>query len=476
MREARGTLKREGQELRFIKAVLRVQRIERVRERFPLRFVPDEHLADEKRSVHRVLVAYKAAAEISIALLKAENVPAGFPGLFEKPDLFADVFEPGQNVSQLHAVMRGDLLRHRRRHNGFDRDRPLRHRAVCLAHPADEVEQQHAHLVARDEPVALRGFHRRADTVAVRVRSEQQLAACILRQTQSDGERFADLRVRVGARWKISVRLRLLRRDSDVRKTVRAKAARHAGNACAVERRVDDGGAARKALRQKRCRRYRGEIPLHGVLADIGNDAGSKPFGKIESMDIREGINTVDLLLNGCGGLRRDLAAVRTVDLVAVVFGAVVACRDDNAAARAKIAHRERKRGCRHQAGINVHANAVRGKNSCRSLGKETGVDAAVISYGDGRRGKMRLEIIGIALRGLADGENIHAVCAGADHAAQSAGTEFQLAVKAVLDGGVVAADGFQLFAERRVSGGFFPPQAVQRVYIHRNILPNSFL
>ena len=88
----------------------------------------------------------------------------------------------------------------------------------------------------------------------------------------------------------------------------------------------------------------------------------------------------------------------------------------------------------------------------------------------------MRLEIIGIALCGFSDGENIHAVCAGADHAAQPAGAEFQLAVKAVLDGGVVAADGFQLFAERSVSGGLFPPQAVKRVYIHRNILPNSFL
>ena len=372
--------------------------------------------------------------------------------------------------------MRGDLLRHGRCDDGFYRHGAFRHRAVRPAHPADKVEQQHAHFVARDEPVARGSLHRRADAVAVRVRGEQQFAARFLRQTQTDGERLADLRVGVGARWKISVRLRLLRRDSDVRKTVRAKAARHAGNACPVERRVYDGGAARKALRQKRCRRYRGKIPLHGVLTDIGNDAGSKPFGKIESMDIREGINTVDLLLNGCGGLRRDLAAVRAVDLAAVVFGWIVTCRDDNAAARAKIAHRERKRGCRHQAGINVHANAVRGKNSCRSLGKETGVDAAVISYGDGRRGKMRLEIIGIALRGLADGENIHAVCAGADHATQSTGAEFQFTVKPILDGGIVAADGFQLLAERSVSGGLFPPQAVQRVYIHRNILPNSFL
>lgn len=231
---------------------MRVQRFQRVRERFALRFIPDEHLADEKSGVHRVLIAHKAAAQIAVALLKAENVPAGFPGLFEKPDLFADVFEPGQNVPQLHAVMRGDLL--------------LALAVVTMvftatgrsgivpfawAHPADKVEQQHAHFVAGDEPAARGGLHHRADAVAVRVRGEQQLAARFLRQTQPDGERFADLRVGVGARWKISVRLRLLRRDSDVRKTVRAKAARHAGNACAVERRVDDGGAARKALRQK---------------------------------------------------------------------------------------------------------------------------------------------------------------------------------------------------------------------------------
>ena len=453
-----------------------VQRIERVRERFPLRSVPDEHLADEKRSVYRVLVAYKAAAEISIALLKAENESTGFSGFFKQADLLADELKPGQNVSQLHAVMRGDLLRHRRRHNGFDRDRPLRHRAVCPAHPADEVEQQHAHLVARDEPVALRGFHRRADTVAVRVRSEQKFAARLLRQTQTDRERLADLRVGAGARRKIPVRLCLLRWDSDVRKTVRAKAARHAGNACAVERRVNDDRAARGILRQERRGRYRGEIPLHGILADIGDHAGSETFGKIKRADVRKGIDAVDLRLNRCGGLRRDLAAVGAVDLVAVVFSAVVARRDDNAAARAKIAHRKRERGRRHQPGIDVYANAVRGKNSCRSLGKETGVDAAVVGDRNGRRGKARFEIIGIALRGFSDGENIHAVCAGADHAAQSAGTEFQLAVKAVLDGGGVAADGFQLLAERSVSGGLFPPQAVQRVYIHRKYLPNSFL
>ena len=121
-----------------------------------------------------------------------------------------------------------------------------------------------------------------------------------------------------------------------------------------------------------------------------------------------------------------------------------------------------------------MHANAVRGKNTRRGLGKKTGVDAAVVGDRNGRRGKARFEIIGIALCGFSDGENIHAVCAGAEHATQSTGAEFQFTVKPILDGGIVAADGFQLLAERRVSGGPFQPQPVKRVYIHRNYLPNS--
>ena len=149
-------------------------------------------------------------------------------------------------------------------------------------------------------------------------------------------------------------------------------------------------------------------------------------------------------------------------------------CRDDNAAIAAKIAHRERKRGCRHQPGIDVHANAVRGKNTRRSLGKEPGVDAAVVGDGNGETCGVIFEIIGIALRGFSDGKNIHAVRARAEHAAQPAGAEFQLAVKPVLDGGIVAADGLQLIAERCASGGLFQPQQVKRVYIHRNYLPNS--
>ena len=86
----------------------------------------------------------------------------------------------------------------------------------------------------------------------------------------------------------------------------------------------------------------------------------------------------------------------------------------------------------------------------------------------------MIFEIIGIALRGLADGENVHAVRACAEHAAQPAGAEFQFTVKPILDGGLVAADGFQFLVKRRVSGGLFQPQPVKRVYIHRNYLPNS--
>ena len=121
-----------------------------------------------------------------------------------------------------------------------------------------------------------------------------------------------------------------------------------------------------------------------------------------------------------------------------------------------------------------MHAHAVGGKNARRGLGKEPGVDAAVVGDRDGWRGKVRLEIIGIALRSLADGKYVHAVRTRAEHAAQPAGTEFQLAVKAIFDGGIVAADGQKLRVQRVIVFRFFQPLTIKSVSVHRKILPYS--
>ena len=62
-----------------------------------------------------------------------------------------------------------------------------------------------------------------------------------------------------------------------------------------------------------------------------------------------------------------------------------------------------------------------------------------------------RVQVIGQALGGLAHGVDVHAVGARAQHAAQTAGAEGEVAVKAVGDGGLVALDGRQLRRDRRV-------------------------
>ena len=80
-----------------------------------------------------------------------------------------------------------------------------------------------------------------------------------------------------------------------------------------------------------------------------------------------------------CSHLQRDLAAVRTIDLVAVVLGGVVAGGDADARAAAVVPHRPAQ--CRGglQAGVDVSLDAVGGKDSRRFLGEHIALDAAVV-------------------------------------------------------------------------------------------------
>ncbi len=141
-----------------------------------------------------------------------------------------------------------------------------------------------------------------------------------------------------------------------------------------------------------------------------------------------------DVLRYGIRRLERDLAAVGTVDLVAVVGGGVVARRNAHARPAAVIAHRPAQRGCRLQARIEIGGHAVGGKHT-RGLAREARrADAAVVGNGAAQRQSRRLEVSGKSLRRAADNVNIHAVRARAEHAAQSAGAEGKVTVKAVLD------------------------------------------
>ena len=147
-------------------------------------------------------------------------------------------------------------------------------------------------------------------------------------------------------------------------------------------------------------------------------------------------------LLNRCkdffGSFQRDLAAVRAVDLVAVILGGVMAGGHADARAAAEIPHRPRKRRGRLKAGVHIGCDAVGGQHTGRLAGKQLTVMAAVVGDGNLLRQVSCVEVIRQTLRCLADGIEIHAVGARTNDTAQSAGAEFQITIKTIRDGLVI--------------------------------------
>ena len=90
--------------------------------------------------------------------------------------------------------------------------------------------------------------------------------------------------------------------------------------------------------------------------------------------------------------------------------------------------------------------DAVCGKDAGRRLGKEVGMDTAVIGDGHRRHIRLRTKVIGKTLACPGDGDHIHAIRPGPQNATQTAGAELELAVKAIFNGCSIAINACQFF------------------------------
>ena len=79
-------------------------------------------------------------------------------------------------------------------------------------------------------------------------------------------------------------------------------------------------------------------------------------------------------------------------------------------------------------------SDAVSGTNTGSFPGKHIALDAAVIANGDRERISGGFQIVAKTLGDLADHINVHTVRASTENTPESAGTEFQIHVKAVID------------------------------------------
>ena len=174
----------------------------------------------------------------------------------------------------------------------------------------------------------------------------------------------------------------------------------------------------------------------------------------------------IGMVLQNCGNAGNpaggQLAAVRAVDLEAVILGGIVAGRDADADPAGKRAHGIAQGGNGLESGIEICLNAVRGQNAGGFPGEAFTVYSTVVSDG-GALGKARfVQIIGYGLRRAADDMDVHAVCAHAENAAQSAGSEGKRTAECIFDGGRVMLHGSKLFLKRRVEQWMGAPEFKQ--------------
>ncbi len=174
-------------------AVLCVELVQAVAERLALLLAAGGHLGDEQGRANGILVLRVGADEAAVALLIAEE-EVMIRILLILSDLVADVLEARQRLDDLAAPGarngRAEFARHDRLH---DRRRRRQLRLVRLE---QEVREQGAKLIARQQDVLVPLTHADADAVAVRIRADDDVRPDFRRELQAKRQRALLLRIR----------------------------------------------------------------------------------------------------------------------------------------------------------------------------------------------------------------------------------------------------------------------------------------
>ena len=302
----------------------------------------------------------------------------------------------------------------------------MRHSARRDAAAADEIKQDDTHLVAGDQAIAAFAVgDGGAAAVAVRVGADQDVGLDFVAEFEALLHRLADLGVWIRAGREMAVRVLLLGHDGHVLDAELPGQHPHTLESGAVERRIDE-------LQLRDARAIADALGVDGIdefFKDCVRDIRDRPGGegrvKVRTLRRREEVQLFDHLQNDVCGLRRDLAAVRTIDLIAVVLRGIVAGGDADADAAVQLAHSKAQRRNRLEPGIEMCGDAVCGEDRRGLARKHVGADAAVVGNGGTLRQLRAVQIVGNGLCGAADDIDVHAVRARAKDAAQTGGAEF---------------------------------------------------
>ena len=195
----------------------------------------------------------------------------------------------------------------------------------------------------------------------------------------------------------------------------------------------------------------------------------TETFLKFHAADIIKGIDPVNFCQNGFGCLRGNLASIRSVDLIAIVFGRIVRGGHHDSGRTVQFTDGKGQARSGHQLRINPYLNAIGCKNTGSHLRKQVRLDPGIIADRNPAlfRRKMGNDVIGQSLRSFPDRVDIHPVRAGTNHPAQTACAEFQFPVKGILDQLRLSGHGSQFRAQVRISVCPFTPSQIVLFNIH---------
>ena len=339
----------------------------------------------------------------------------------------------------------------------------LGHCALLDAARADVVEQQSAHLIAGDQLVgAVRALHGDTDAVCIGIGCQHKVCADFLGQIQALFKSSEDLGVGIRAGGEIAVGIFLLGNDGNIGNAHILQDAGDGDKSCAVERGIDELEACGLAeTRADLARLDRLIQSFLAVVADEFDEAFFHALCKGNIFGAGQDVGLLDCVIDHCGGIVCHLAAVGAVGLEAVVLCGVVGGGDHNTRVAVVVAGREAQSRDGHQLVIDTDIDAVCSQNACGVAREVPALQTAVIADGDSLIAALGLDPFCYTLCRLADYPDIHAVCACAEGAAETCGTEGQRDGKALFDGIVISCNVLQLGLEVTVNQISFQPAFV---------------
>ena len=383
---------------------------------------------------------------------------------------FSDVFESGEHIVVLDPVFVTDLLQQVGRDDGLDKELLAVNPAQFVPAGEDITGHERGDLVAgQQDEFSLIVADGAAHAVGIRVGAQRDVGTHGVGPFHHHPHGRRLFRIGRHDRREIAVAHILVVHMVDLRETGLLEPGGHQADARAMERRIGnlDVVVAGDAFRRKQQR----QLAVEEGLVHFGTDA------------LREG-RLIDFHLFHRGDLahfgddilvmrRDDLGAVLPEYLVAVVFLGIVRCRNHDARLALEIADGEAQFRRRPDIVEDIDMDVIGHQHAGRDLGEQLAVVPAVVGD-DGRNlfpDKILLEIVGKPLRGHGHGIAVHAVGAGAHHAAQSARSELERAVECIFQHFRIAFYHFQYFPL-----GFNIVPVAQPGFGHFKIICHGFL